>query len=134
MASLAELAKGHTFPPARFDLTDDWTDAYVAAVEDRAIGGVGAQFVPPMAVAALSVRALLQQSSLPPGALHAGQELAFSSAVRRGETLTANARIASRGERQGAVLMSIELDVTRDGEQVMAGRATIAFPSDGGAL
>lgn len=134
MTSLAELQKGHQFPPATFELTDDWTNAYIASVEDEAIARAGAEFVPPMAVAALSVRALLEHSSLPPGSLHAGQELAFSSAVRRGETLTASARILSRGERHGAVLMSIELDVDRGPEDVMTGRATIAFPSEGDAL
>lgn len=134
MTSLAALAKGHEFPAATFELTNDWTDAYIAAVEDEAVGRVGAEFVPPMAVAALSVRALLENASLPPGSLHAGQELAFSSAVRRGDRLTANAHIISRGERQGAVLMSIELDVDRGEDDVMTGRATIAFPADGGSL
>jgi acyl dehydratase len=134
MTSLAELQKGHEFPPATFELTDAWADAYIAAVQDETVARVGADFVPPMAVAALSVRALLQHASLPPGSLHAGQELVFSSPVRRGDTLTATARIASRGERQGAVLMSIELDVDRGAEDIMTGRATIAFPAEGGTL
>jgi acyl dehydratase len=134
MTSLATLAKGHVFPAATFELTGDWIDAYIAAVDDEAIASVGAQYVPPMAIAALSVRALLEHSSLPPGSLHAGQELSFTSAVRRGDTLTASARILSRGERQGAVLMSIELDVDRGGDDVMVGRATIAFPAGGGSM
>jgi acyl dehydratase len=134
MTSLAELLKGYEFPAATFELTDDWTIDYIAAVEDETIARVGANLVPPMAVAALSVRALLEHSSLPPGSLHAGQELAFTSAVRRGDTLTARARILSRGERQGAVLMSIELGVERGAMDVMSGRATIAFPVVGGML
>ncbi len=94
MTTLAALEKGHECPPASFDLSEAWVDAYVASVEDEAIGALEGGFVPPMAIAALAIRALLDQASLPPGTLHAGQELAFTAPVRRGETLTAAARIA----------------------------------------
>lgn len=132
-ASLATLPKGHEFAPASFLLTRDWVDAYAAAVDDRAIAALGADAVPPMAVATLSVRALLEASPLPPGSLHAGQELAFRRAVKVGAELTVAARIVSRGERAGWVLMSLDLDVTSSGGQVMTGRATITFPLDGAA-
>ena len=128
MTTLAALEKGDEFTPASFDLSDEWVGDYVASVEDEAIGALDGGFVPPMAVAALAIRALLEQASLPPGTLHAGQELAFTAPVRRGETLTVAARIASRGERAGWVLMGVELRVARDGEMVMTGRATLSFP------
>jgi acyl dehydratase len=133
VTTLAALEKGHEFPPASFDLSDEWVGDYVASVEDEAIGAVDGGFVPPMAVAALAIRALLEQASLPPGTLHAGQELAFTAPVRRGETLTVAARIASRGERAGWVLMGVELRVARDGASVMTGRATLSFPVAEGA-
>ncbi len=133
MTTLAALEKGHEFPPASFDLSDEWVDAYVGSVEDEAISALGGGFVPPMAVAALAIRALLERASLPPGTLHAGQELAFASPLRRGETLTVSARIASRGERAGWTLMGVELRVERAGEPVMTGRATISFPVAEGA-
>jgi acyl dehydratase len=128
MSSLADLPKGYAFPPVSFELTDDWVQAYVDAVEDAATGGIAPDLVPPMAVAALSVRAMLEQASLPPGTLHAGQELSFLSPVHRGETLTVSAQVASRGERAGWVLMGIELRVERGDQPVMTGRATISFP------
>ena len=135
MTTLAALEKGHEFPPASFDLSEAWVDAYVASVEDEAIGALEGGFVPPMAIAALSIRALLDQASLPPGTLHAGQELTFTSPVRRGEPLTVTARIVSRGERAGWVLMGVELRVARDGVAVMTGRATLSFPvADGAAV
>jgi len=133
MTTLADLEKGHEFPPAPFDLSDQWVDAYVASVEDEAIGALEGAFVPPMAVAALAIRALLEHASLPPGTLHAGQELTFTAPVRRGEALTVAARIASRGERAGWALMGVELNVARDGEAVMTGRAMISFPLAEGA-
>jgi acyl dehydratase len=133
MTTLAALEKGYEFPRASFDLSDEWVDAYVASVEDEAIGALDGGFVPPMAVAALAIRALLKHASLPPGTLHAGQELTFSAPVCRGEALTVAARIASRGERAGWALMGVELRVARGGEAVMTGRATISFPVAEGA-
>jgi len=133
MTTLAALEKGYEFPPASFDLSDEWVDAYVASVEDEAMAALDGGFVPPMAIAALGIRALLEHSSLPHGTLHAGQELAFTAPVRRGETLTVAARIASRGERAGWILMGVELRVARDGVPVMTGRATLSFSFAEGA-
>ena len=129
---LDTLPKGHELPPSAFELSPEWVREYVAAVEDEAIGSLGADLVPPMAVAALAVRALLERAALPPGAVHIGQEIAFRRAARVGERLSASARVVSRGERQGWVLMGVELAVDdASGEVVMEGRATVTFPSDG---
>jgi len=129
--TLEKLPKGHQFPPAEFELSPEWVSQYVAAVEDAAIGRLGDDLVPPMAVAALSIRALLDAASLPPGAIHLGQELAFLRPLSIGERLSARARVASRGERQGWALMSIELDVADGaGRPVMTGRATVTMPLD----
>ncbi len=127
--SLTSFSKGHRFPPVRFELSRDWVQAYVAAVEDEAIARLARDYVPPMAVAALSVRALLEQSALPEGAIHLGQELAFQRPVQTGETLAAVATIAGRAERQGWSLMVIDLAVSDQARQpVMTGRATLTFP------
>ena len=128
--SLATLSKGHEFPPASFALTSDWVGDYVAAVGDESIAAVGPAFAPPMAIAALSIRAMIEASPLPPGTLHAGQELAFHRAVRVGERLTAGARVANRGERAGWVLMSVDMHVSAGDESVMTGRATVTFPAE----
>lgn len=130
-ASLAALPKGHEFPPATFTLTREWVAEYVAAVSDGAIGNLGGNVVPPMALATQAIRALIEASPLPDGALHAGQEVAFKRAVSIGEVLTVNARIASRGERAGWVLMSVDFEALAGGESVMTARGTITFPVDG---
>ncbi len=127
-ATLAALPKGHEFPPTSFTLSSEWMDAYIDAVGDAAIRDAGPGLVPPMAVAALSIRAMLESAPLPPGTLHAGQELAFHRAARIGEQLTVTASVASRGERAGWVLMSVDLAVSADSERVMTGRATVTFP------
>jgi hypothetical protein len=85
-----------------------------------------------MAIAALSIRALLDQAALPPGTVHVGQEIVLSRSARAGERLVASARILSRGERQGWVLIVVDMSVAGvGGDLVMNGRATLTFPVDG---
>lgn len=129
MQTLASLEKGHEFPATAFELTSGWVSGYVAAVEDRAIEVLGPDAVPPMAIAALSIRALLERAGLPPGAIHVGQELAFRRAVCVGERLSVAARVASRGERAGWVLMGVDLSVAAGKDEVMSARAVVTFPA-----
>lgn len=128
--SLASVDKGHEFPATDFELSPEWVSEYIAAVEDGAIAGLGPGAVPPMAVAALSIRSLLEASGLPPGAIHVGQEMAFNQAVQVGDRLTASARVASRGERGGWVLMGVDMSIMRGADEVMSGRAVVTFPAD----
>jgi hypothetical protein len=125
---LADLQKGNGFPSVSFELSREWVSQYVTAVDDRAVAALGADIVPPTAVAALSIRAMLEHASLPPGTVHAGQELSFRRAARVGEMLDVSGRVASRGERAGWVLMSVEMSVSAGGEGLMDGRATVSFP------
>lgn len=127
-STLAALPKGYEFPQTTFTLSAEWVNAYVDAVGDSAIKNIGPDLVPPMAVAALAIRALIEASPLPPGTLHAGQELSFHRAINVGEELSVGAKIVSRGERAGWVLMSVDLEASAGDEQVMSGRATITFP------
>ena len=128
--SLDTLAKGHELPPFAFELSPEWVREYVVAVEDKAISALDEGLVPPMAVAALGVRALLDGARLPPGAIHLGQEMNFLRPVRVGERLSISARVISRGERQGWVLLGIDLDVRGDDDgPVMKGRATLTMPA-----
>lgn len=129
-ATLAAFGKGHEFPPISFDLTKDWVADYVGAVEDAAIASHG-DIVPPMALATLGVRTLLDSAGLPQGAIHVGQELAFLRSVTIGETLAAHAKVTSRGERAGWILMGLDLSITDAAHTpVMAGRATLTFPGE----
>ncbi len=131
--TLEALSKGHEFPSVAFDLSSQWVREYAEAVEDGAIAGLGRDMVPPMAVAALSIRALLDSAGLPTGAVHLGQEVAFFRPVGMGERLSAAGRIASRGERQGWVIMRIDLKVEDEARAlVMTGRTTVTMPLDHG--
>src|SRR5437879_13517810 len=96
-ATLAALPKGHELPAASFTLSPEWVVAYIDAVGDAAIRDTGPALVPPMAIAALSMRALIEASPPPPRTLHAGHEIAFPRAALRGEQLTRPASIRPRG-------------------------------------
>ena len=125
--SLADLPKGHEFAETRFELTREWVSEYVAAVEDESSDPGG---TPPLSLATLSIRALFEQASLPDGAIHVSQEVNVSLGAPRGDTIVARARVASRGERAGWVLMGVELEVEDEaGKPLMSGRATITFPA-----
>lgn len=130
---LDTLPKGHQMPPSTFELSPQWVRDYVAAVEDEAIGSLDGSPVPPMAVAALAVLSLLESAELPPGAIHLGQEMSFLRPLRVGERLAVQARVASRGERQGWALMGIDLTVEDEKHSpVMTGRATLTMPAGEG--
>jgi hypothetical protein len=125
--SLADLPKGHEFAETRFALTPEWVADYAVAVEDESGDPSG---TPPLSLATLSIRALFEQASLPDGAIHVSQEVNFSLGAPRGDTIVARARVASRGERAGWVLMGVELEVEDEaGKPLMSGRATITFPA-----
>jgi hypothetical protein len=129
--SLADLPKGHEFAETKFELTPDWAAEYRSSVEDQT---TAPEDLPPLALAAFSIRALLEQAELPDGAIHVSQELSFLNRAELGGRVVARARVASRGERQGWVLMSMELAIDGEGgKSLMCGRATITFPADGGA-
>ncbi len=80
---LGHAQRGTRIPGGSFVLSSDWLRQYIEAVEDAAIASLG-HFVPPMAVAAQSVGALLKGAPLPAGAIHASQYLSWSRLFREG--------------------------------------------------
>jgi acyl dehydratase len=137
---VADLPRGHELPAARFRLDADDVHRYLEAVEDRSgaygQGPEGPAWVPPLAVAALALRAVLQQVELPAGALHASQELEFRHPVPVGVALHSWARVAQRSEMRGAVVSVIEFEVEEEGSPgpAVVGRATVVAPRGEAAL
>jgi len=131
LPSVADLPRGHELPSAHFRLGADDVRRYLEAVEDHSSaygrGPEGPAWVPPLAVAALALRAILTQVELPAGALHASQEVEFRRPVPVGVSLHSRARVAQRSEMRGAVVSVIEFDVGEDGSATPAvvGRATV---------
>ncbi len=128
--SLAALPKGYELPETEFDFSPEWSSKYTEAVEDEAIKTLSDNYFPPLALAAAALGALLKQVNLPEGTLHVAQELSGLTDTELDDIRILTGRVASRGERQGWVLMTIEFDV-EDGTRapILSGRTTITFPN-----
>ena len=126
MTSLDSLPKGFRFPPTPVDISPDWVRQYLEATDDKASDS---DTVPPMALAALAIRTLLNNARLPEGAIHAGQELECLAPVQAGQRIVVAAEIISKGERAGWQLLTVRMEVADGvGERVMTGRATLSMP------
>jgi acyl dehydratase len=119
---------------AEFRLTAEDVRRYLEAVEDcsgaYAHGPEGVAWVPPLAVAALALRAILEQVELSAGALHAGQEVEFRRPIAVGAALRSLARVAQRSEMRGTVASVVEFEVGEEGSShpAVVGRATVMVP------
>lgn len=127
------LEKGHRFPAVSFVLDQETVGRYAAAVEDQALSPLaeaeGKALVPPMAVAALALRALMEALALPAGAVHASQEFQFLRPALVGERITASAWLAQRSQRSEWLALAVELEATGEGgERVLRGRINALIP------
>ena len=111
------LEKGHRFPATSFVLDQETVGRYTAAVEDQALPSLaeaeGKALVPPMAVAALALRALMEALALPAGAVHASQEFQFLQPALVGERITTSAWLAQRSQRSQRVIIDDDPCVQR---------------------
>jgi len=127
------LEKGHQFSATSFVLDEEAVARYVEAVEDEALPRLaqaeGKAWVPPMAVAALTLRSLIEEMTLPAGSIHASQELEFVRAVEAGERITCRAWLSHRSQRGGWWVLAVEMEgADESGQAVLAGRLTVMVP------
>jgi acyl dehydratase len=127
--SFKQLPVGFEFPPTRYELTEPVIAKYLEAVgeeNDFLTSGI----VPPLAIAACAMTALSQSFTVPPGSIHASQELEFLRVVPIGASISCGGKIAQKLERGSLNLVILEINVTNQaGEKVMTGKATIAAPN-----
>ncbi len=106
---------------------------YVDAVGDKSTlppALDGGEIVPPMAVAALTLRGVLADLAIPGGTVHAGQELEFKRSVQVGDTLACRARLAQSSVRGEWRFMVISIEACDGGgREVMEGKSTIIVPA-----
>jgi acyl dehydratase len=119
---------GHEFPSVSYELSEPVITKYLDAVgesRDFLVSGV----VPPLAIAACAITALSNSFAVPPGTIHAAQELEFLKVVPIGSVIKCGGRIANKLERGRLNLISIEINaIDQDEEKVLNGKATIAVP------
>ena len=128
---LSSLEPGHLLVDEEMSISPEVAAAYCDAVEDDSVLYREQQVVAPLAVAALALGLAMRAVELPPGAVHAGQELEFVSPVAPGEPLRCSAHVAQNATRGGTRFLGVELLVARREQKVVAGRASILIPEEG---
>jgi hypothetical protein len=129
-----ELEAGREISRHCYRIDHDMVADYVEAVQDRGerlSDESGRPLVPAMAVAALSIRGVVQDLRIPGGTLHVGQEFEFSGGVVVGSSLDCAAILTQNSIRGDWRFLGIECSVTdEEGSSVMTGKSTIMIPAD----
>ena len=132
----AALAIGQEVSRQSYMLDKKSVDLYMAAVQDNF--SIGTQYepagppdlAPPMSVAALSLRGVVNDLKIPGGTLHVGQEMTYTRPVEVGENLDCMALLTSNSVRGDWRFMIVDLQVSNSaGQIVMAGKSTIMLPA-----
>ena len=124
----SKLSSGQSISKRAFRLDSEAVRRYVAAVSDGALDQ-GSTHVPPMCLAAMSLRGVIDDLQIPGGTVHAGQELQFLAEVEMGEELICEAVLAQNSVRGEWRFLVVELE-TRDSaaRAVLTGKSTIMLP------
>jgi hypothetical protein len=126
---LPDLPAGHVFEPLTFSVDAARSRAYRQAVGDSLAVYDEQGAVPPLAVAALALGALLERVSLPEGTLHANESLQVHEAVPDGAELECSAQIVQRSVRGGRVVSVLLSEIKLDGRPAVTTRATVIGPA-----
>ena len=128
----SKLSPGDEISKRTYVLDADTVSKYVDAVGDRSrLGsdGKGRSLAPPMVVAALGLRGVVNDLAIPGGTLHVGQELAFKGVIPVGETLECQATLVQNSVRGEWRFMVVQMEVcTGNGRKVLDGKSTIILP------
>jgi hypothetical protein len=127
-----ELIPGRELPSSRFVLDPKTVKAYRDAVGDTsAVFQEASPIVPPSAVAALSLRHLLDVLGLPPGTLHTGQELSFHRIALVDQEMSCLAKVAQAAQRKGWLTLVIEFETSSADGTCVTGRSTLFLIPEG---
>ena len=115
-------------------ITEDTLSTYLSAVQDQSAllsNNKGQTIAPPMAIAALSLRGVIEDLKIPGGTLHVGQETSNVNLVPVGTELICEATVLTNTVRGEWRFLTVTLKVTtKDETLVLSGRSTIMLPED----
>lgn len=126
---LTDLQAGHEFETVSVTLEPDRIRAYLAATGDDLSLYESEAVVPPLAIAAFALGALLEVVSLPEGTLHISESLTCSAAVPIGATVQCSGKLAQRSVRAGMVVSVLETIISHEGSPAVSARATVMSPA-----
>ena len=121
----SSLTPGYRFPSRAMAMDAAAVDQYRQAVGDSTLPG----YVPPTALAAWALGAVLKHLELVPGTVHASQELSFAKAARVGDGVVQSATVAQNSVRGGWRWLVVDLTTEDDqAKTLLSGRSTVLFP------
>jgi len=124
-----QLNTGFEFTPSVIKIDEQTVAAYKKAVEIDDPLFKERQIVPPMAIAALAMRAMAERFELLPGTVHTSQQLEFLNTVDIGETLTSLARVNRKIVRGKFHMLNIGIKVVNQKEiPVLTGEIGFILP------
>ena len=121
---IEQLVTGYEFPSSSYELKTSVIARYLEAVGgSNRQNELAGEFVPPMAVAAYTMTAVAQSMALPPGTIHASQELEFLKLVPVGASINCQGRVAQKVDRGRLHMLVIELEaLNQQQERVIHGQ------------
>ena len=129
-----QLEAGQVVSSHSYCLDSALVSDYVEAVQDDSgliLDDNGVELVPAMAVAALSMRGVVEDLRIPGGTLHVGQEFQFSGAVAVGQSVGCVATLTQNSVRGDWRFLVVDCRVTGENDaEVMKGKSTIMIPAD----
>ena len=132
MIDYSKLEAGQQLTDQCLTLDAESVGDYVSAVSDASnpVADDGTPLVPPMAIAALALSAVINALQIPGGTIHASQELGFGASVPIGDTLEYKATLAQNSVRRGWRFLIVNIEATSEtGSNVMEGKSTIMLPA-----
>ena len=132
MIDYSTLETGQELSKQSLTLDPDAVSKYIAAVDDTSnpTAADGTVLVPPMAIAALALSAVINALQIPGGTIHASQEIEFGSAVPVGAALDCIATLAQNSVRRDWRFLVVNMEATGNGGSVvMEAKSTIMLPA-----
>jgi hypothetical protein len=130
VAALADLPAGYAFPSISFIVDGEQSRAYRAATGDTLPLYDEQNAVPPLAVAALALGALMEVIDLPDGTLHGNESMEVHAVVPAGAVLHCTPMVTRNATRAGMVFTTFEFVITYEVAPAVTARSTVLFPAE----
>lgn len=123
------MAVGQVLPEISRFLDGNSVDAYRSAVLDESgLYQAEPNVIPPTAIAATALREFLEVLSLPPGTIHAGQELSFLMPLKTSIQITYRGTITQNNVRGDWRFLSLEFSASHQDRDALRGKTTLIVP------
>lgn len=108
---VVDLSVGRALPAVNFTLDKAMVESYIESVEDQTGLYHHSGFVPPLAVAAIAKKKLMEALHIPDGAIQSQAIFDFLSRVKSGGTLRCSGIISEHWKRNGVNYIAVDIRV-----------------------